>query len=103
LQLPRTASKAPAIRPSTLLVALAAGAMGGCCHEVADTACIDWEEATCPAPEIVEEEFFDGASTVNGAGTFWPAHEYLIDGVRHTEPAKCCYDVTRTVCTEELH
>lgn len=103
MQHPRKANLSRAIRVTTLLVplVLAVGSMGGCCRDVVDTACIDWDEATCPAPDAVAEEFSD--ATVNGPGTFWPAHEYLIDGVSHTEPAKCCYAVTRTVCTEELH
>ncbi|MES2643455.1 MAG: hypothetical protein V4850_28485 [Myxococcota bacterium] len=104
MQHPTKVNQAPAIRPTARLVALALalGAMGGCCHEVVDTACIDWEEPSCPAPEVIEGEHFDDTS-VNSPGTFWPAHEYLIDGVSHTEPAKCCYEVTRTICTEELH
>jgi hypothetical protein len=78
--------------------------MGGCCNDVDQTACFNWEEpTTCPPPDVAEEKIFDGSGTVNSAGTFWPAHEYLINGVSKTEPAKCCYEVTVTVCTKELH
>lgn len=85
-----------------LALVLASIFLGGCCNQVDGTRCFDWDEsATCPAPETVVTAL--GADTVNSPGTLWPAHEYLIDGVRTTVPAACCYEITFTVCTKELH
>ena len=76
----------------------------GCCNDVHDTECVDWDQSTtCPAPEDVEPKLGDGSGTVTSPGTFWPAHEYEINGARFTEPAACCYDVVVEVCTRELH
>ena len=85
-----------------LALVLASISLGGCCNQSDRTACFDWDEPTmCPAPETVVTVL--GADTVNSPGTLWPAHEYLIDGVRTTVPAACCYEITFTVCTKELH
>lgn len=74
--------------------------MGGCCSEVTGTQCLDWDEpATCPAPEVAAPKLGHGSGTVTSSGTFWPAHEYQINGARKTEPAACCYEVTSTVCS----
>jgi hypothetical protein len=98
---------APAIGLPACFVALvsAAVALGGCCSELEETACFDWEEsATCPPPDVAAPKLVDDSGTVDSAGTFWPAHDYLIGGALKTEPAQCCYEVTRTVCAKgDLH
>ena len=83
---------------------LAAVSTAGCCNDVDDTACLSWDDpTTCPPPEVAAEALVDDSGTVNSAGTFWPAHEYLINGETKIEPAKCCYEITVTTCTKELH
>ena len=88
-------------------VLAAAGFLAGCCNDVATIQCFNWDEAaTCPGLEVAEEKFgYDGSDTadVTSAGTFWPAHDYQINGVLVTEPASCCYETVVEVCTEDLH
>ena len=87
---------------STIALVLAAASLGGCCNQTDGTMCVDWEKSTtCPAPNANLATAF-GADTVNSPGTLWPAHEYLINGVRTTVPAACCYEVTFTICTKDL-
>ena len=87
--------------PSLALV-LASAALGGCCNQADGTRCFDWDKSsTCPGPETVATTL--GADTVNSPGTLWPAHEYVINGVRTTVPAACCYEITFTVCSKDLH
>lgn len=89
----------------SIMLISASVSMGGCCSEHDDTACFDWDEpATCPPPDVAAPKLVGDSGTVNSSGTLWPAHDYLINGVRKTEPAQCCYEVTRTVCTKwEFH
>ncbi len=87
---------------TTIALVLAAASLGGCCNQTEETMCFDWDESkTCPAPDATIAKAF-GADSVNSPGTLWPAHEYLINGVRTTVPAACCYEVTFTVCTKDL-
>jgi hypothetical protein len=87
---------------STIALVLASASLGGCCNQTDGTRCIDWDQSmTCPAPDATLVKAFD-ADTVNSPGTFWPAHEYLISGVRTTTPAACCYEITYTVCSKDL-
>lgn len=85
----------------------AAGLIAGCCNDVTDTQCFNWEESTtCPGPEVAATMFgYAGSDTgeVTSAGTFWPAHDYRINGALVTEPAVCCYETVVEVCTRELH
>lgn len=87
-------------------IAFASGllALGGCCTDRDWTMCFDWKESTtCPAPDAVKPLPGANPLTFRSAGTFWPAHEYRIDGAPLIAPAQCCYEVTDTVCTKELH
>ncbi len=87
---------------STIALVLASTSLGGCCNQTDGTQCFDWEESTtCPAPDASIAKAF-GADAVNSPGTLWPAHEYLISGVRTTVPAACCYEITFTICTKDL-
>ena len=90
---------------SRLVGLLAASAcLGGCCNEVTGTQCFAWDaSATCPSAEEAAGKLDRDAGEVKGPGKFWPEHEYLIEGKRVVEPASCCYTVTSTVCTRELH
>ena len=88
------------------LVALivAACSLGGCCRDVESTECFDWSESTvCPDRATAEGKLNDDGLTVTSDGTFWPAHEYEINGMKNAEPAACCYEAVSEVCTEELH
>ena len=88
-----------------LALVAASGPLGGCCGEVTTTQCFAWDQsATCPAPEEAAPKLGDGSGTVTDPGTFWPAHDYLINGVSKIEPVVCCYEVTSTSCVSgELH
>src|ERR1700722_18136691 len=86
------------------LAGAASAALGGCCNDVTTTQCLDWSDSTtCPTPEVAASSFGVGVGQVPGAGTFWPAHDYLIEGQPVHEPATCCYPVESQVCTTELH
>jgi hypothetical protein len=103
---PTKRGRGPGIDLAARLVSLvaAAGSLWGCCNDIDSTACFEWSEsAICPPPDEAAPMLVDGSATVNSQGTFWPAHDYLIDGALRTEPALCCYEVTTTVCTKELH
>ena len=95
-------TRSMSLASSLLALVLASTSLGSCCNQVDGTECFDWDKSTtCPAPETVVKVL--GADTVNSPGTLWPAHEYLINGVHTTVPAACCYEITSTVCTRELH
>lgn len=96
--------RSPLLLACTLACAsgLASASFGGCCNQTEGTRCFDWEEpTTCPAPETVVAAL--GADTVNSPGTLWPAHDYLINGVHTTVPPACCYEITFTICSRDLH
>ena len=80
-------------------------AAGGCCTEIDDTECVDWSQPTsCPTRADASAALgLDRNDVVRSDATFWPARTYLIDGKPIVEPAQCCYDVTITQCTTELH
>lgn len=87
-----------------LALVAASGSLGGCCRDVTTTQCLDWDPSTpCPDPKAAALKLGAGSSEVKGPGTFWPAHEYLINGARTIEPAACCYEVTSTLCDRDLH
>jgi hypothetical protein len=83
---------------------VAACSLGGCCNDVESTRCFGWSESTvCPDRATAEGKFNDDGLTVTSDSTFWPAHEYEINGMKKTEPAACCYETVSEVCTKELH
>lgn len=78
--------------------------LGGCCNDVESTQCFDWSEPTvCPDRATAKAKLDDDGLTLTSDGTFWPAHEYEINGMKTTEPAACCYEAVSEVCTTELH
>ena len=95
-------SRSMSLAACLLALVLASSSLDGCCTQADGTECFDWDKPmACPAPETVVRVL--GADTVNSPGTLWPAHEYLINGVHTTVPAACCYEITFTVCSKDLH
>lgn len=94
--------RSPSLLADAIALVLASASLGGCCNQTDATRCFDWDQSTtCPAPDATITRAF-GADTVNSPGTFWPAHDYLINGVSTTAPAACCYEITYTYCDKDL-
>ena len=75
----------------------------GCCNDVTTSTCFDWKSTECPATEVAASKLDVAEHQVTSPGTFWPAHDYEVDGQQIHVSSSCCYDVVTTVCTEELH
>jgi hypothetical protein len=88
-----------------IYAALLAVASSGCCSDVDETICFDWSKSTiCPSREEAASGLhLTPEDEVTSDGVFWPSHEYSVDGKTIVAPAECCYDVTVTSCTTELH
>lgn len=86
------------------LIGAASVALPGCCNDVTTSTCFDWDEpTTCPSRDVAASTLAVSVDDVTSAGTFWPAHDYLIGGEHDHVPSACCYDVVSSVCTTELH
>ena len=82
----------------------ALGAIAGCCNDVTTSTCLDWSRSTtCPSADEAASKLDVARHRVTSGGTFWPAHDYRVDGQHVHEPSTCCYDVTSTICTTELN
>lgn len=92
--------------PLLLLVLGAPLLASACCNTVEAVGCFAWpdgESAPCPTREEALASQLADYDAVVSDGTFWPAHEYTVDGEVTMIAAECCYDVQAEQCTTELH
>lgn len=75
----------------------------GCCSDVTSSTCFDWNSKECPATDIAASKLHVAEHQVTSPGTFWPAHDYEVEGHRVHVWSSCCYDVVTTICSEELN
>ncbi len=90
----------PKVVPLASLLTAGSLLIGACCTQVDHTSCFAWPtEEPCPTQAEAEaNQLEDLVDEVTSDATYWPAHDYTIDGKVTSIAAECCYEVLVTQC-----